>query len=224
MARRLRAIVAPERVAVIPNMVDVAAIAQTIAERAPALTGGQPFLLYVGKLEYNKGAHELPAIMAELVRQSGRPAEQLPPLMVAGDGSLRSQIERELTRLGTRSRFLDWAEHDDVLALMAHCDALLYPSGWGEPLTRVLLEACACGAPAVAMPTGGTPDIIVDGVSGFLEPTPAGLARRALQLIEQPRLRQRMREAARTHARLRFSTEAVAGHVEQLYYSLTQRS
>ena len=44
----------------------------------------------------------------------------------------------------------------------------------------------ACGAPILAMPTGGTPSIIADGVNGALEPTSAGFARRRCQAVETP--------------------------------------
>jgi glycosyltransferase involved in cell wall biosynthesis len=88
-----------------------------------------------------------------------------------------------------RARFLDWIDHDEALRLMAHCDLLLFPSAWGEPLSRVLLEACACGAPVLAMPTGGTPDIIVDGENGALETTVPAFARRMVELINCPKER-----------------------------------
>ena len=54
----------------------------------------------------------------------------------------------------------------EKLRLMAGCELLLFPSAWGEPLSRVPLEAGACAAAILAMPTGGTPSIIADGVSG----------------------------------------------------------
>ncbi|HEU5087823.1 MAG TPA: glycosyltransferase family 4 protein, partial [Roseiflexaceae bacterium] len=217
MARRVRAIVDPARVVVIPNMVDMAAIERTV-RTAPNLADLEsPFLLYVGKLERNKGAHLLPEIMRELVARSVTGPAELPTLVVAGDGPLRDSIRRDLDALGVRMRFLEWIDHDDVLRLMARCEALVYPSGWGEPLTRVLLEAAACGAVAVAMPTGGTPDIVEHETTGFLEPTPARMAARLHELINQPERKGRMAEAARHYAQKRFSADAVVQRVENLY-------
>ncbi|PJF45403.1 MAG: glycosyltransferase family 1 protein, partial [Candidatus Thermofonsia Clade 3 bacterium] len=103
---------------------------------------------------------------------------------------------------------------------MARCDLLLFPSAWGEPLSRVLLEACACGAPILAMPTGGTPDIILDGESGALAATVPGFAHRLTELLERPAERRALGAGARRLAARRFAPDIVAGQVERLYQSL----
>ena len=90
---------------------------------------------------------------------------------------------------------------------MAHCELLLFPSAWGEPLSRVLLEGMACGAPILAMPTGGTPSAIADGVNGALEPTPAGFARRMAALLARPEQRAALGAAARRTAQQRYAKE-----------------
>lgn len=231
VARRLGSIVAPERVHVIPNMLDMGAIGSAIATPPSGIAPGEPYLLFSGKLERNKGAHLLVDIFRELLARRamapGLPgdgwepgAPGIPELVVAGDGPLRPELERELGALGVRARFLGWAGHDEVLRLMARCTLLLFPSAWGEPLSRVLLEGMACGAPILAMPTGGTPDVIADGVNGALEPTPAGFARRLAALLEQPDRRRALGAAARRVAHERFAKEVVVRQVEQLYISL----
>ena len=137
----------------------------------------------------------------------------------AGSGPLRPELERELAALGVRAHF-DWVDHDEVLRLMAGCELLLFPSAWGEPLSRVPLEASACAAAILAMPTGGTPSIITDGVSGALEPTPARFARRMAALLAQPEQRQALGREARRNAERRFAKDVVIGQVEELYRSL----
>jgi glycosyltransferase involved in cell wall biosynthesis len=141
-------------------------------------------------------------------------------LVIAGDGPLRPDLERELAALGVRARFLDWAGHDEVLRLMAHCELLLFPSVWGEPLSRVLLEGMACGAPILAMPTGGTPGAIADGINGVLEPTVDGFARRLAALLERPDERAALGMAARRAACERYAQATVVRQVEALYRSL----
>src|SRR4051812_9130732 len=100
---------------------------------------------------------------------------------------------------------------------MAGCELLLFPSAWGEPLSRVPLEASACSAALLAMPTGGTPSIIADGVSGALEPTPARFARRLATLLAHPEHRKALGRAARQVAERRFAKEVVVQQVEDLY-------
>jgi glycosyltransferase involved in cell wall biosynthesis len=103
---------------------------------------------------------------------------------------------------------------------MAGCELLLFPSAWGEPLSRVPLEASACGAPLLAMPTGGTPSIIADGVNGALEPTPALFARRMAALLARPEQRRALGLEARRNVERRFAKQVVIGQVEELYRSL----
>ncbi|MBS1965043.1 MAG: glycosyltransferase family 4 protein [Chloroflexi bacterium SZAS-1] len=218
IAARLAPIVPAERIHVIPNMVDLAAIDAVLTTPQQSVPPGAPYLLFVGKLEQNKGAQLLPEIFNELLRQ--RRASAVPELVIAGDGPLGPQITRELGALGVRVRALNWAEHDEILRLMAGCTLLLFPSAWGEPLSRVLLEACAGAAPVLAMPTGGTADIIRDGVSGALEASVPGFARRLGQLLDQPTMRKVLGAGARQAAEQQFSAEAVLPRAEALYRSL----
>ncbi len=227
IARRLAGIVAPERLHVVPNMVDLAAIDAVIASPPVNVAPDTAYLLYVGKLDRNKGAHLLVDIFREwqlAIGDSGDGNLQSAicnlQLVIAGSGPLQPDMERELTALGVSVRFLDWIDHDEVLRLMAHCTLLLFPSAWGEPLSRVPLEGMACGAPILAMPTGGTPGTIADGVTGALEPTPARFARRMAALLARPDQRAALGAGARRAARERYAKEAVVGQVEALYESL----
>ena len=156
--------------------------------------------------------------------QASHASPQVPQLIIAGDGPLRPELERELAALGLQVRFLEWVDHDEVLRLMAGCELLLFPSAWGEPLSRVPLEASACRAAILAMPTGGTPDIIDDGVNGALETTAGGFARRLAQLLADPARRRELGAAARRVAQERFAKEVVAQRIEALYRSLLYSS
>lgn len=224
IARRLETLVPRERIHVIPNMVDVAAIARVVS--APPQSVAAPYLLFVGKLDRNKGADLLVDVFrAYLALETGTNRESephIPTLVIAGDGPLRPLLERDLAALGVSVRFLDWIDHDEVLRLMAHCTLLLFPSAWGEPLSRVWLEAAACGAPLLAMPTGGIHDIIADGVNGALAATPAAFARRMAALLADELTRRRLGAAARQTARERFAVEHVVGQVEALYAALVE--
>lgn len=238
MAGRLAEIVRPERLHVIPHLVDLAATDRTVAQPPLSVAEGDRFLLFVGKLERNKGAHLLletvRTLRAELDRRLTAGDRQqpiatggassllggLPTLVICGSGPLRGELERGLAALGVAAQFLDWADHDETLRLMARCELLLFPSAWGEPLSRVLLEAAACGAPIAAMPTGGTRDIVDDGVSGALEPTPARLGLRAAALLSDPGARRALGAGARRRAEERFASDAVVTQVEGLYRSL----
>jgi len=215
MAARLASFVPPERLHVIPNMVDLAAVDAALATPQSSVLSSTPYMIFVGKLEQNKGAQLLPEIFRALQRQ--RRAAALPELVLAGDGPLRPALLRELGALGVGVRALDWVEHDEVLRLMAGCELLLFPSAWGEPLSRVPLEAGACGTAVLAMPTGGTPDIIEDGVSGALEAGVPGFARRLAALLDAPSERRALGAGARRTIEQRFAIDAVIPRIEALY-------
>lgn len=218
VAQRLAGLVPQEKLHVIPNPVDFATIDRIIAAEPESRIDG-PFALYAGKLERNKGAHLLPAVAAEALKQGAHRWT----LVIAGQGALRGEIEREISQLELPVRFLDWASHDEVLRLMARCAALIFPSGWAEPLSRVLIEAAALGTPIAALATGGTPDIIEDGVSGLLAHTAEGLGRALAQLLLHPQRAEELGRQARRAAEQRFAAPTVAARHEALYRALVTR-
>jgi glycosyltransferase involved in cell wall biosynthesis len=218
VADRLEPFIPPQRLHTLPNLVDLEEIGR-IADQEPVTSLPGPFLLFVGKLELNKGAHELVAALAQIVDRLV-PEERL-PLLVAGDGSLSCWMQGELDRIAWPARFLQWADHDEVLRLLARTELLLFPSRWEEPLSRVLLEACACATPVLAMATGGTPEIVEDGVSGALvPPTAPPFAQRLLELLRDASERRRLGEGAYGVAQKRFAAPVVTAQLEELYQSL----
>ncbi|MEM8535640.1 MAG: glycosyltransferase family 4 protein [Chloroflexota bacterium] len=213
---RLASIVDPSRIHVIPNMVNMPEITRTIATSPQQVPLDVPYLLFVGKLEHNKGAHLLINIFQKLCEQESCHFN----LVIAGNGPLQPTLEMAFADMGIRTFFLNWIDHEEVLRLMAHCALLLFPSAWGEPLSRVLLEAAACGSPILAMPTGGTADIITDNLNGALEPTTACFAQRIRTLLEYTEHRRTLGQAARQTAYQRFSSERVLPQIERLYHHL----
>ena len=216
IARHLSGIVARERLHVIHNIVDVDALQPIVASPPSSVAPGAPFLLYVGKLERNKGAHLLPAIIAA-AREAYREGP-LPELVIAGEGYLAAEIEREVAAVGGRVRLLPgWTDHDEVLRLMRHAQVLLFPSLWGEPFSRVPLEASAAGACIAAMPTGGTPEIVEDGATGVLAADAVALGRAVADLLRDPDRRARLGAAAQSRSRARWAPGVIVEHVEALY-------
>ncbi|MDD5503912.1 MAG: glycosyltransferase family 4 protein [Candidatus Omnitrophica bacterium] len=86
----------------------------------------------------------------------------------AGDGLLRPLASEQASRLGVDGyiKFLGWQE--DIADILSRVDMLLLTSRW-EGLPVVILEAFAAGKPVIATKAGGIPEIISNGVNGFLE-------------------------------------------------------
>mgnify|MGYP005841271213 FL=1 len=219
IACRLANLVAPERIHVIPNMVDIAA-SDAIVATPPRTTWEGDLILFAGKLEVNKGA----GLLLDLITALAEHQHTLPPftLLIAGDGALRPAIATALTRHRLPGRVLDWVDHDELLRLTAHCSLFLFPSHWGEPLSRALIEAAALGAPIIAMPTGGTPDIIDHGQTGILAPTVPAMVNWIVRLLHDPATRQHLGANARRVARSRFAADCLLPRYEALYTMVCQ--
>src|SRR5437899_5125386 len=103
--------------------------------------------------------------------------------MVFGGGSCRDELEAMRARLGLARvvEFAGAAEQAEVLAWWQRATiAALTSTSEGMPVS--LMEAAACGVPAVATAVGGIPELIEDGVTGFLIATgDAGRLARALE-------------------------------------------
>ena len=213
IAEKLTPFVAPDRLQVVPNFIDPAHLARLV-ETPPQLPAArEPYLLFVGKFEENKGVR----LLLDVLRQA-RPA--LPTLAV-GDGSLLGELDAAVAE-GLKLQVVGWQENAEVLRLMHQAEALLFPSLWPEPLSRVLLEAQGVGALTVAINTGGTADIIQSGHNGLLASSATEMAEQLTTILkpEQTVKRAELKANAREVARQRFSQTVVVDQVEAIYRSL----
>lgn len=109
----------------------------------------------------------------------------------------------------TRIRYIGYIK--EVENVYHTADIVVVPSRWQEPLGLISLEAGACRKPVVATRVGGIPEVVEDGVNGYLvEPGDVdGLATRVKQLIADPALRTHLGEAGRTRVEQNFTTRPV---------------
>jgi glycogen synthase len=201
------------RVEVIPNIVD-SEETRVQAGPEPSFPLPERFLLFVGKLEDNKGARLLvPAVAA---------ADTGLPLVVLGEGSLAHAVKFDAAAAGVTLLLRGWAEREDVLRTLARATALVFPSLWPEPLSRVLLEALALGVPVAAMDTGGTREILAaEGEeAGLLVAHPEGLGPAVARLVQDAALSARLSEAARRRSAA-YAPGTLVPRYEAVYRRLT---
>ncbi|BCX82142.1 L-malate glycosyltransferase [Methylomarinovum caldicuralii] len=112
---------------------------------------------------------------------------------------------------------------DDPENLYHSADIIVMPSRWDEPFGLIAIEAGACRKPIVATRVGGIPEIIEDGVTGFLVERDdlEALVSRVQQLIDDPGLRQRMGEAGMRKVEREFTDKPVR-ELESAYRELLQ--
>lgn len=159
-----------------------------------------------------------------MLRAFARVAAQSPhsTLLLAGSGPLEIELKElaEGLGIGARVRFL--GARNDMPGLMNAADACVLSSVY-EALPMALLEAAASGLPAVTTDVGGTSEVVVHGLTGFLAPpsNPEALASAMLRLEALPGTsRARMGEQARRHVTSRFGLNEVVGYWEGLYQEM----
>ena len=146
-------------------------------------------------------------------------------LCIVGDGPDREQVERRAHELGVIRDCLFLGYQEDVARFFAVFDAFVLSSvNEGTPV--VAIEALAAGRPVVATRVGGVPDVVTDGVDGFLvEPGDIeALADRLERLALDPELRSAMGEAGRTRVLPRYAVSRLIDDIDRLYRSLLQPS
>lgn len=142
-------------------------------------------------------------------------------LCMVGDGPDREMVEQRAHELGIVRDSLFLGYQDEVADYYAAFDALILPSAnEGTPVSAI--ESLAGGRPVVATRVGGVPDVVRDGVDGFLvEPGDVdAMADRLARLAADPPLRHRMGEAGRASVHERYSVERLLDDVDRLYRTL----
>ena len=216
-------IVPPHKMRVVYNGVDVEQFRpdgqRRERMRRETQIGNHFVWLAVGRLEAPK---DYPTLIRAFARISDVREDTL--LWIVGDGPLRRQVEALTREMGLQVRVRFWGLRADVSNLMNGADAFVMSSS-REGLPNVLLEAQACGLPAVVTNVGGNAEIVVQEETGFIVPpqNPEALAEAMLRLMGLPmEMRQQMGTLARQRVEQQFSLESVVTQWENLYYELMQ--
>lgn len=208
LAGFLRAVSPRIRTASLPHPVPMPA-----AQDAPRPN----LILFLGRLEPHKGIFDLLEAVARL-----RAAVPDVRLVCAGEGS-RLAVARYAEHLGIADavKFTGWVGPSGKRALLDSAAVYALPS-YAEGMPMGLLEAMAAGMPVIASPVGGMPEVVVDGVTGFLAAPGdiATLERLLRKLLLDRALGARVGAAARETVRLRFSPERALARLEALYAGL----
>jgi glycosyltransferase involved in cell wall biosynthesis len=144
-------------------------------------------------------------------------------LLVVGRGTRRRALAEEpAARLGIADRVIFAGYRDtDYAEVLRSIDVFTFLVPGSDGTCRALLEAQACGIPAVTTRRGALPEILRDGETGLLaDEDPTALARQWLRLLADEGLHARLGAAAAEGARARFAPERFAAEVEALYRSV----
>src|SRR4029077_5123381 len=112
----------------------------------------------------------------------------------------------------------------DIPSVLSALDVLVHCPTAPEPFGRVLAEAMAAGRPVVAARCGGIPEVVIDGVTGFLVPPVdvGAFTVAVVRLLEDPELCRRLGDAGRRRAEARFGIGAHAASVLEVYRAVLE--
>jgi len=170
----------------------------------------------VGRLDLVKDHKSL--LQAFLpIAQSAHPA----CLVIVGDGPMRRAIESLSCELGISEKVRLLGERHDIPKILKACDVFTLTSV-AEGVSNTILEAMASGLPIVATKVGGNPELVDDGVNGYLVSARdvVGLTAAYKSYLYDPELRYQHGENARARAEQKFSLERMACRYAQLYQGL----
>ncbi|MFZ3217911.1 MAG: glycosyltransferase [Candidatus Acidiferrales bacterium] len=176
-------------------------------------------VLFVGRLVEKKGCEYLIRAMEPI--QKAMPEVEL---VIVGDGPLRSSLEqlaksllRRFTFTGAQPavRIREWMSHASVLCT----PSVVAPSGDAEGFGMVFIEAQASGLPVVSFASGGIPEAVRHGESGYLAPEKdwRALSEYIARLLVESGLWARFSRAGRSFVEREFDLKVQTGKLEQIY-------
>jgi glycosyltransferase involved in cell wall biosynthesis len=169
-------------------------------------------LVFLGRIQYEKGT----AIAIEVAKKSNS------KLVIAGNVPKEDLHQRYFEEKvkpfidGEQISYIGPVNNAQKNELLRNCKAFLMPVLWDEPFGIVMTEALACGAPVLGFKRGAVPEVVTDGVNGFVCKDTAGmvLAVAKIDTISRKRCREIVAE--------RFSATVLAKQYEELYKRITK--
>ena len=176
-------------------------------------------VLFASRLIVEKGVYVLLESIPLVVRK-----DKNVHFLIAGDGPEKVRMEEICRQKGIQGnvRFTGHITGDRLSEAFSCADLFAFPTYHSEGMPMVILEALAAGLPIVSTPFGAIPDILKDGINGFLiEPNaPERLAEKILLVLHREELKKRMKTANLQLAKNEFDREIVLSRLERLYASL----
>lgn len=180
----------------------------------PSGNSKDEYILFTGRLDYPKGVPDLINAAKSVVQGSDV------DLIITGKGPKRGQLEDLVNKLGITEHvaFTGYVSQDELVRLYQNAMAYVLPSHY-EGLPTVLLEAMACGAPAIATRVGGCPEVIEDGINGILvDPGDKSALSNAIESVVTDRdLRNQLSTNARQTIVEEYTWEKITDRFEREY-------
>jgi glycosyltransferase involved in cell wall biosynthesis len=214
-----RMCVSEEKIAIIPNGIDLSEYAELPPKGAFKKKFNIPedrkIILYLGRIHKAKGIDLLIRAYAHLINEVKCRDTVL--VIVGPDDGYLNDAKALASSLGVYSStlFTGFISNEDKLKALVDADVFVTPSFYGFPMT--FLEACAVGTPIVTTSLGDTLEWIDGNVGYVTQPTPCDLAEAICRIISDNRLRRRFSKNCIEIVKSEFSIEKVVERLEKAY-------
>jgi L-malate glycosyltransferase len=195
---------------VIPNFVDPARFRRTALNMFAG--AGEKLVCHVSNFRPVKR-------VMDVVETFERIQRKVPSrLIMIGDGPERSRAEAFAREHDLRDRIVFLGNVPNLEEVLGACDVFLLPSN-AESFGMAALEAMASEVPVIATRAGGLPEVVDDGVTGYLLPVGdvAGMAERGIEILSDDDLRRKMGKRAREIAVERFDDHKIVPVYREMY-------
>lgn len=208
---------APARIAVIGN-----ALPSEVFNAAPAALPEKPGVLRVGMVARMNHRYKNHSGFLRIAAQIHRRVPNT-EFLLAGDGPLRGELEREAASLGLGERVIFMGDRQDMPAVLASMDIAVNPSD-SESLSNVILEAMAASLPVVAFDVGGNSELVNDQRGALISAgDEASFAIAVEKLLTDAALREQLGQNARHFTEENFSLDKVRQRYSDLYTVLLRK-
>ena len=214
------------RMSIVPNGIDVARFVPPQDKSALRVALGLP----KDKVIVGCVSHFRPTKNLELfVEAASRIHLEVPycHFLLVGDGDTRSQVETAIHQKGLADAFTLPGAQKDPAPWFQAMDVFVFPShSQREGFPSVIVEAGACGVPAVAFDVGGIADVILHGETGFVVPLgdTEQFIRRAITIATTPSLCEAMGQKARQRVHAEYSLSTMIENYSNLFERLVSES
>lgn len=171
----------------------------------------EPYLLYVGRLDYRKGILDL--IQASIILKNSNIK-----LLVAGEGPLKPYFEKQITENNLNVNLLGQVSGPNLVELYQNALMFVFPSHY-EGLPTVVLEAMSSGLPVIVTDIPAYRDIIINKNNGLTtkKGNPEDLVDKIRFLLENNDLREKLGICARETIKNRYTWDIISKKFEQIY-------
>ncbi len=169
------------------------------------------YLSFIGRIAPVKGVH----IAIDVAKRTGMPLKIAGEVQPVNKDYFEQKIKPQIDN--TLVEYIGPADLSAKNELLGNSMAMLFPVQWKEPFGLVMVEAMACGTPVLAMPGGSVPEVVRDGISGYVCNSVRQMAKRVVDLNINP-------VVVRRYVEENFSIEKMVERYVALYRNAIRES